>query len=145
MRRISISKGLDVPISGQPANLTTSSEPIAHVALIGDDYPGMRPTMHVSIGDRVACGQPLFSDKKNEGVVFVAPGAGEVTAINRGEKRKFESVVIRLDGDETVSFCTPLYAIVFARIFINMKSKNTLSETFNSILNFSMSSIFVLS
>ena len=107
MRRISISKGLDVPISGQPANLTTSSEPIAHVALIGDDYPGMRPTMHVSIGDRVACGQPLFSDKKNEGVVFVAPGAGEVTAINRGEKRKFESVVIRLEGDESVSFCPP--------------------------------------
>jgi Na+-transporting NADH:ubiquinone oxidoreductase subunit A len=107
MRRISIRKGLDVPISGQPAALTTVSPPIAHVALIGDDYPGMKPTMLVSVGDRVACGQPLFSDKKNDGVLFVAPGAGEVTAISRGPKRKFESLVIRLEGDESVSFCNP--------------------------------------
>jgi len=107
MRQISIVKGLDIPIGGQPSRTVTSSRMVSHVALIGDDYPGMRPTMHVSIGERVACGQPLFSDKRNDGVIFTAPGSGKVVAIHRGAKRKFESLVIRLEGDDAVSFCDP--------------------------------------
>ena len=43
---------------------------------VADDYVGMRPTLLVSEGDRVELGQPLFSDKKTEGVVFTAPAGG---------------------------------------------------------------------
>ena len=52
-----------------------------HVALLGDDYVGMKPTMEVSEGDRVKLGQVVFSDKKTPGVQYTAPAAGVVTAI----------------------------------------------------------------
>jgi len=107
MNHITISKGLDIPISGKPVHTVTSSKPLSHVALVGDDYPHMKPTMLVQVGDRVRCGQPVFTDKKNEGVTFTAPGTGEVIAVNRGEKRKFESLVIRLEDGEPVTFCEP--------------------------------------
>ena len=55
-------------------------------------------------GDRVKLGQILFSDKKTPGVVFTAPAAGTISAINRGEKRVLQSVVIDIDGDDAVSF-----------------------------------------
>ena len=107
MRRITIDKGLDLPIEGAPAPSISQAAPVKHVALIGDDYIGMKPTMLVTVGDRVACGQPLFSDKKNEGVKFTAPMAGEVVAVNRGAKRKFESLVIKVEDGDSLSFCDP--------------------------------------
>ena len=107
MKRIDIQKGLDIPISGTPEKIVTTGRTIRHVALIGDDYPGMKPTMLVQTGDKVKCGQPLFEDKKNSGVIFTSPGSGEVAAINRGPKRKFESLIIELNNDPPVSFCPP--------------------------------------
>ncbi|MBT8329045.1 MAG: Na(+)-translocating NADH-quinone reductase subunit A [Desulfofustis sp.] len=107
MRRITLDKGLDLPIDGAPDASISKAAAVEHVALIGDDYIGMKPTMLVAVGDQVACGQPLFSDKKNEGVVFTAPAGGEVLAINRGAKRKFESLVIRVSESDSVSFCEP--------------------------------------
>ncbi len=64
----------------------------------------MRPSMKVREGDVVKKGQVLFEDKKNPGVVFTAPASGTITAIHRGEKRVLQSVVIRVEGDESVSF-----------------------------------------
>ena len=107
MRSISINRGLDIPIDGTPSSKISKDKPVTQVALIGDDYIGMRPTMLVAVGDRVSRGQPLFTDKKNEGVLFTAPAAGTVSAINRGAKRKFESLIIDCDGDQSLTFCTP--------------------------------------
>ena len=76
------------------------------MALIGDDYHGMRPTLLVGVGDQVKIGQPVMSDKKTEGVVFTSPAAGTVRAINRGEKRKFLSMIIDVDGKDEVTFPT---------------------------------------
>ncbi len=108
MKTIRIKKGLDIPISGTPEQKIRQGNPVRQVALIGDDYIGMKPTMLVKPGDRVITGQQLFTDKQNPGVIFTSPGCGTVAAVNRGEKRRFESVVIDLDGDEAVSFCEPL-------------------------------------
>lgn len=107
MNSLFIKKGMDLPISGEPVQEVRQSEPIKHVALVGDDYIGMKPTMFVKQDDWVRTGQPLFSDKKNEGVHFCAPGCGRVVAINRGAKRKFESLVIELSGDESIHFFEP--------------------------------------
>lgn len=60
--------------------------------------------MLVEEGDMVKKGQVLFEDKKTPGVKFTAPASGEVISINRGEKRVLLSVVIRCEGDESVSF-----------------------------------------
>jgi Na+-transporting NADH:ubiquinone oxidoreductase subunit A len=70
------------------------------VALLGADYVGLRPTMHVEVGDDVQRGQLLFEDKKVPGVRYTAPAAGRIAAINRGERRAFQSVVIDLASSE---------------------------------------------
>ncbi|PID46220.1 MAG: NADH:ubiquinone reductase (Na(+)-transporting) subunit A [Proteobacteria bacterium] len=102
--------GLDVPISGRPIQSIDSVSPtITQVALLGRDFHGLRPSMRVRVGDKVKIGQTLFTDKKNPGVNFTSPGAGTVSAINRGEKRVLQSVVIDLDEDE-VSLNSPKYA-----------------------------------
>lgn len=99
--RFTIKKGLDLPISGAPEQVIEDAPPMQSVAVIGRDYVGMKPTMMVGEGDRVKLGQPLFEDKKTPGVLYTSPGAGEVISINRGHKRILQSVVIRLDEQET--------------------------------------------
>src|SRR5690606_30964495 len=44
---IKISKGLDLPISGAPEQRVETARPVRSVAVIGFDYPGMKPTMEV--------------------------------------------------------------------------------------------------
>ncbi|MHB1374873.1 MAG: Na(+)-translocating NADH-quinone reductase subunit A [Thauera sp.] len=107
---IRIKRGLDLPITGAPAQRIEAGRSVRSVAVIGFDYHGMKPTMAVQVGDRVKLGQVLFSDKKTPGVVFTAPGAGVVSAIHRGEQRVLQSVVIDLEGEDA-----PDAAIDFAR------------------------------
>ncbi|RMF45337.1 MAG: Na(+)-translocating NADH-quinone reductase subunit A [Planctomycetota bacterium] len=92
--RFQIERGLDVPIEGDPDQQKVDVKHVSRVALLGDDYIGMRPTMLVGVDDEVQLGQPVFSDKKTEGVIYTAPASGRVVAINRGEKRRFLSLVI---------------------------------------------------
>lgn len=101
---INIKRGLDLPVAGAPAQRIEAARPVRSVAVIGFDYPTMKPTMSVQVGDRVKLGQLLFSDKKSPGVNFTAPGAGVVSAIHRGEKRVLQSVVIDLEGDDELTF-----------------------------------------
>ena len=101
---ITIKKGLDLPIGGTPVMHVEDGPPVSRVALLGCDYPEMRPTLLVAEGDEVALGQPVFSDKKNPGVVYCAPAAGRVVAVNRGARRVFLSLVIELSGDDEKTF-----------------------------------------
>lgn len=103
---IRIEKGLDLPIAGEPEQSISAGPAIKHVALIGDDYIGMKPTMAVAEGDRVKLGQVVFTDKKTPGVQYTSPAAGVVKAVNRAAKRKFQSLVIEVDGDEQLTFDT---------------------------------------
>jgi len=95
-----IKKGLDLPISGEPIQEIEAAPPAGKVALLAHDYQFMKPRMHVAVGDRVKRGQLLFEDRKTDGVRFTSPGAGIVAAINRGERRAFQSVVIDLSDGE---------------------------------------------
>jgi NADH:ubiquinone oxidoreductase, Na(+)-translocating, A subunit len=101
---IRIKKGLDLPIAGRPEQTVFDGAAITEIALLGEEYAGMRPSMKVKEGDAVKKGQVLFEDKKNPGVVFTAPAAGVVSAINRGEKRVLQSVVIRLEDGGEIEF-----------------------------------------
>lgn len=104
---ITIKKGLDLPISGEPRQIIEPGNRPSQVALLGEEYVGLKPTMLVEVGDKVKKGQPLFEDKKTKGVFFTAPASGEIVAINRGERRVLQSVVIRcngLDADEQIRF-----------------------------------------
>lgn len=102
---ITIKKGLDLPITGEPTKQISEHTP-TQVAIIGYDYIGMRPTMSIKEGDIVAKGQVLFEDKKRAGVKYTAPVSGQIAAINRGERRVFESIVITANhqSDNEVTF-----------------------------------------
>lgn len=103
---ITVRKGLDIPIEGAPAQTIEVAKPVATVGVLGRDYHGLKPTMLVQVGDQVQLGQPLFEDKKNPGVVVTAPASGEVTAINRGAKRAFLSLEIKVSDAAAKSFAT---------------------------------------
>lgn len=99
-----ITKGLDLPISGAPNQVIEVAPAAKSVAIIGPDYHGMKPTMFVKEGDKVKKGQVIFTDKKTEGVKYTAPASGTISAINRGERRVLQSVVITVEGDDAVEF-----------------------------------------
>ena len=106
LHMIKIKKGLDLPIEGAPKQEIADASAATRVAILGEEYVGMRPTMHVQVGDVVKKGQVLFEDKKNPGVKFTAPVAGEVVEVNRGAKRVLQSVVIKANGSDAVKFDT---------------------------------------
>jgi len=102
---IKIKKGLNIPINGEPTEDINVSKNSRSVAILGDDYVGMKPTMLVEEGEDVKLGQPLFEDKKNPGVIFTSPAGGKVESINRGERRALQSVVIEISKtEESVEF-----------------------------------------
>ena len=99
-----IRKGLNLPIDGKPVQAIESGAEVTQVAILGDDYVGMKPKLLVQEGDSVKLGQPVFEDKKTPGVIFTAPTSGKVVNINRGEKRKFLSMVFDVEGDAEETF-----------------------------------------
>lgn len=101
---IKLKKGLDVPIEGEPEQVIYEGPQIRSVALLGKDFPGIKPTLLVEEGDRVKLGQVLFTDKNDPEVYFTSPGAGVVRSIVRGPRRVLRSVVVDLEGDEFVEF-----------------------------------------
>lgn len=73
---------------------------MSQVAIIADDFPGMKPRFIVKEGEEVLRGQRIFEDRKLPGVFHTAPAAGRVIAIHRGERRSLRSVVIELSEGE---------------------------------------------
>ncbi len=99
-----ITKGLDLPISGQPIQVVREGRQATRVAVVADDFPGLRPGMFVEEGDTVKRGQPLFEDRTRSGVIHTAPGAGRVIGVRRGARRALQSVVIDLsDGERSAN------------------------------------------
>ena len=101
---INTNKGLDLPISGAPSSEIDSSTAINSIAILGPDFVGLKPTMLVKEGETVAAGQKVFEDKKNPGVYITSPSSGVVASVNRGEKRRFLSLVIDVDDSIASKF-----------------------------------------
>ncbi len=97
-----IKKGLDLPLSGSPVQVIRKENrgSCSRIAVVADDFVGMKPRMEVEEGDLVKRGQLLFENRKIAGVRHTAPGAGKVVAINRGARRVLQSVVIELSENE---------------------------------------------
>jgi len=99
---ITLTKGLDIPVAGPPEQRIHDAALVGSVAALGADYPGLRPALCVQEGERVALGQPLFTDKHDPRIRCVSPASGTVAAIKRGSRRALLSIVIALDGDDEV-------------------------------------------
>ena len=105
MRNITISKGLDIPISGEVTDSEITKHVTKRVAVLGKDHHDLKPTMLVKVGDQVKKGEKLLEDKKIPGLFLVAPISGEVIEINRGERRAFESLIIENNNyDDEILF-----------------------------------------
>ncbi len=95
---IKLRKGLDIHLLGTAERVLTKSTDAADYALVPDHYQGVIPKLLVKAGDPVKAGTPLFFDKEHPEVLFTSPVSGTVSAINRGDKRKIESIVVVPDG-----------------------------------------------
>jgi Na+-transporting NADH:ubiquinone oxidoreductase subunit A len=96
-----LKRGLDLPLAGAPRQVIEPARASTRVALLAADAPGLKPGLLVQPGARVQRGQPLFEDKATPGVCWTAPAAGIVEAVNRGDKRAFQSLVIAVDVADT--------------------------------------------
>lgn len=95
-----IRRGLNLPLAGAPQQVIEPAPPCTHVALLGADAVGLKPSFAVQPGSRVRRGEVLYEDKRRPGVRYTAPAAGTVLALHRGDKRAFQSLVIQLEGDD---------------------------------------------
>jgi len=97
-----LTKGLDLPISGTPVQTLCEENrrTCTRVAVMADDFVGMKPRMHVEVGNRVKRGELLFENRKVDGIRHTSPGAGKIVAIHRGARRALQSVVIELSEAE---------------------------------------------
>lgn len=96
---IKIHLGLNLPITGEPEQIITDDAVVKSVAVVAPDFHGMKPSMSVKVGDSVRLGSLLFTDKRTAGVKYTSPAGGIVQAINRGDKRILQSVVIDIDNE----------------------------------------------
>ncbi len=102
-----LKRGLDLPLAGAPAQAVHDAPAVTRVALLGEDYPGLKPAFCVEPGDAVVAGQVLFHDKRDSGLRYTAPAAGKVMAIHRGERRAFQSLVLALAPEDQADVQQP--------------------------------------
>ena len=98
---IKIKKGLDINLIGKPLTIKKQTVLSSEYSLFPDDFHGFSPKVSIKQGDPVQVGAPVMFDKNHPEIKIVSPVSGEVIAVNRGEKRKLLSIVIRSDGKNT--------------------------------------------
>jgi Na+-transporting NADH:ubiquinone oxidoreductase subunit A len=96
-RIIKIKKGLNINLQGAPADLIGGSVVSDYYAVFPDDFNGLQLKVAVKQGDKVLAGTPVLFDKNRPEIKIVSPVSGEISAVNRGEKRKLLSIVIQAD------------------------------------------------
>lgn len=96
-----LKKGHDILLQGEAACTIDESRTGQTFAIQPPNFKGILPIpkMLVEVGAEVKAGDPLFFDKGNPDILYVAPVSGEVIAINRGAKRAITEVVILADKD----------------------------------------------
>lgn len=95
---IKIKKGLDINLKGKASDVLLSGKKSDSYAIVPDYYNGIVPKVVAKVGDKVKAGSVLMIDKNRPEIKFVSPVSGEVTAVNRGEKRKVLSIVVKPDA-----------------------------------------------
>ncbi|MEM8762502.1 MAG: Na(+)-translocating NADH-quinone reductase subunit A [Bacteroidota bacterium] len=94
---IRIKKGLNINLVGA-AEKTTSKAVSSNVYAINlNDFHGITPKLLVKQGGEVKAGEPLFFNKEQENMLFVAPVSGELVEIVRGARRKILTLKILAD------------------------------------------------
>lgn len=111
MVHIKITKGLQIPIKGEPRGnpkpLIPGGEvsPLTIPQKMGLDltpFEDLKFKVLVRLEDKVKIGQPLVEDKDSPGRFFVSPAGGVVREIRRGIKRRLLDIIIDVAKQEEV-------------------------------------------
>ena len=98
---IRIKKGLYIKLVGE-AEKTTEAAIISNTYTIRpEDFHSITPKLVAKEGTRVKAGETLFYNKDNEAMKFVSPVSGEVTEVERGERRRIMAIKISADKQQT--------------------------------------------
>lgn len=95
---IKIKKGLDINLKGKASEFMLNVGKSDTYAIVPDYFNGITPKVTAKVGDKVKAGSVLMTDKSHPEIKFVSPVSGEVLAVNRGEKRKVLSIVVKADA-----------------------------------------------
>jgi Na+-transporting NADH:ubiquinone oxidoreductase subunit A len=98
---IKIKKGLDINLKGKPQPVKGPSVLSQEYTIYPGDFPGFVPKVAVQPGDKVLAGTAVLFDKNRPGIKIVSPVSGEISAVNRGEKRKLLSIVIQAGEEQS--------------------------------------------
>ena len=95
-----LKKGHDIKLVGEATGLVQGKA--SRFALKPTDYRGIAPIpkMEVEVGDEVKAGDPIFFDKSNPDIKYVAPVSGELVELRRGAKRAISHLVILADKEQ---------------------------------------------
>lgn len=74
--------------------VSIEDRPAGSFAVMGADYPGLRPALQVAVGDSVQAGQVLLTDRAHPRVAFVAPMAARVATVDYGPRRSLSALVL---------------------------------------------------
>lgn len=116
MVNIKISKGLNIPIQGNPeggikplipAGMSYQTVP-SQIALDLKSFEDIKFRLLVKPGDSVRIGQPLAEDKDTQGRMFVSPASGRIKEIRRGLKRSLQDIVIDVAPEEEFHESAPM-------------------------------------
>lgn len=101
LKPVSLRNGLRFSAPGAPSQVIDQSKLVTAAALLGADYPGMRPRFLVDVGEHVSEGQTLFVDRKDDTICFASPISGDVFSIDYGPRRTLSAIVVRAqDGHQ---------------------------------------------
>lgn len=99
-------KGANITLNGEAEKIIKEYSSSPTIAIQPDNFFGLTPKLLVKEGAAVAKGEPVFFDKSNASIQFVAPVAGELTQIQRGPKRKIEALIFTPKGSKAVTHKT---------------------------------------
>ena len=88
-----LKKGYNIPIKGKADKKVTIIKPLGYISLSPQDFLGLKAKVLVKEGDSIKGGDPLFTHKSNEEMLFTSPISGKVKEIIRGEKRAVLEII----------------------------------------------------
>ena len=98
MATFQIKQGRDIKLKGAaPKEIVTLSLP-RQVAVVPSDFKGIKASLCVKVNDAVKVGTPLFEDKHCPEIRIVSPVSGRVAAVDRGDKRFLQDILLEPDG-----------------------------------------------
>jgi Na+-transporting NADH:ubiquinone oxidoreductase subunit A len=101
MAEFKLKKGYDIRLTGDASKEIETLEISGKYAIKPVDFRLLKPKLSVEVDQKVKAGQEILFNKEEPRIKFTAPVSGKVVAINRGERRYINEVVIEADKEQS--------------------------------------------